>query len=82
MIFVYFYSIIEITVSVKGNTVLGDKVSALSLEVNNLEHQYLQSKSTITVETAKSMGFMDDTKQIFVSRTVNIPSLSLNINEI
>jgi hypothetical protein len=82
MVSIYFYSIIEITINVKENTVLGEKMSNLSLEVNTLEHQYLQSKNSITLETAKNIGFSDNTNQIFVSRTKDIPSLSLNINEI
>ena len=82
MVFGYFYSIIEITINVKENTVLGDKMSALSLEVSNLEHQYLQLKNAITLETAKNIGFSDNTNQIFVSKTRDIISLSLNLNEI
>jgi len=82
MIFLYFYSIIEITVSVRENTVLRGKLSDLSLEVSGLEYKYLQSKNTITLEIAQNLGFYDNTKEIFVSRTKEVPSLSLNINEI
>ena len=79
---VYFYSIAQITVSVRKNTVLEDKLSSLNLETSNLEYQYLQSKNLVTLDVAKNMGFSENTKQIFVSRTTDAPSLSLNVNEI
>lgn len=78
----YFFSIIQITVSVRENTVLANKSASLSLEVNNLEYQYLQAKNAITLDVAKNDGFLDNTKQIFVSKAGNTESLSLNTNEI
>ncbi|MGB8815791.1 MAG: hypothetical protein WCC74_00935 [Minisyncoccia bacterium] len=82
MTLIYFYSIIEITVSVRQNTVLTENLSSLNLKVSDLEYKYLQAKSVITLETAKNLGFSENTKQVFVSRASSVPSLSLNINEI
>ncbi len=78
----YFFSIIQITVSIRENTVLANKSASLTLEVNGLEYQYLQAKNAITLETAKGDGFIDNSKQIFVSKAGNSESLSLNTNEI
>lgn len=78
----YLYSIVRITVTVRENTVLSDKLSSLNQDVSNLDYQYLQAKNSITMQTAQSMGFVENSSQLFVSRTQDVPSLSLKTNEI
>lgn len=65
----------------KYNQDLSNSVNSISQELSNLEFSYLESKNSITLVKAKSLGFVAITDQKFVERGSTDKTLSLITNE-
>lgn len=80
LLFVYIFSINATARNVAEKQQWGRQIAAINSELESLEFSYIELKNEITLELARTYGFREVARPLYVSRDVN-SSLSLNSPE-
>jgi len=73
----YGYLVRGAIVNIVARQNMETELSFLNSKVADLESLYIKAKNNVTLERAKDLGFVAVSGQIFVTKNVNNPGLSL-----
>lgn len=79
--FSYGYLVRAAIVNIVSRQNIESELSVLNSKILDLESEYIKTKNSITMETANSLGFVAVSSQKFVTKSINIPGLSLATQE-
>lgn len=78
-LFSYGYLVKASIINIVDRQEMNKEISILSSKVVSLESEYVKVKNNITVESAKSLGFVSASSQKFVTKTDSALGLSVNL---
>ena len=73
------FLIVAVTMNGSIQKSIKTNIERVSLEIQDLEHQYISAKANITEEFAKNSGFVNPVKTNYITATQASVNLTLNI---
>jgi hypothetical protein len=77
----YVFFVRSAIINVVARETVAKQIQTDSTAVSSLENQYFTLKSTITMDTATSLGFAPTTVSAFISVSPSVPTVAISSND-